>query len=385
MMQSRSNKRALVILSAVGLTVVLSVLLVVRVSAMKRSGATAFGIAGETLVMPGETPPPGLVPPPKSIVPAKLPTPYCWGCTWNQEAPLEFQVDLDLLAPLGHEGANAALWFRQFARDGARFEAEGREQYAKRKTEFTLGDDSWTVLAGNDPLLLEAEPWVDQATCRFYTEVWELDGWNTPIPDLLMMLDLARAWVVRGKLAEDSETAKRDFRRAIRLGRLLRQDDVTIIQDLVAIAAIRIGAEALYEQAREQGDTATMLVTSMVLADKDAMRLQTAGRVTTLERALEVDDPDAAEPVLRVTDDELDAIVELTRGLADRRFRMEGLLALQIVKRLGSAGQQATAQEALEALAEDPDEMVAGFASAARDTDLTQAELADFLDNLRAE
>jgi len=160
---------------------------------------------------------------------------------------------------------------------------------------------------------------------------------------------------------------------------------VTIIQDLVAIAAIRIGAEALYEQAREQGDTATMLVTSLVLADKDAMRLQTADRITTLERGLEVDDPDAAEPSMRVTDEELDAIVELTRGLADRRFRMEGLLALQIVKRLGSAGQQATAQEALETLAEDPDEMVADFASAARDTDLTEAELADFLDNLRAE
>jgi len=171
MMQSQSNKRALLILSAVGLTVVLSVLLAVRVSAMKRTGALVFGSAGETLVMPGETPPPGLVPPPTSIVPAKLPTPYCWGCTWNEEAPLEFQVDLDLLAPLGREGANAALWFRQFARDGARFEQEGREQYTKRKTEFTLGDDSWTVLPGDDPLLLEAEPWVDQATCRFYTEV----------------------------------------------------------------------------------------------------------------------------------------------------------------------------------------------------------------------
>lgn len=382
-MNSRSNQRALVILSAAALTVALSILLVARISAMNRSDAGARGAGGEMLVVLGETPPEGLVPPPKSIVPAKLPNPYCWGCTWNDQAPLEFQVDLDLLAPLGREDANAALWFRQFATDGTRYEKEGREQIAGRRKEIKIGDDTWNVLPGDDPLLLEAEPWVDQAVCRFYPDVWKIDGWNTQIPDLLMMLDLARAWVVRGKLADDAETATRDFRRAIRLGRLLRQDDVTIIQDLVAIAVIRIGAEALYEQARDLEDTATMLVTSMVLADKDAMRLQTAGRITVLERGLEVDDSDAAEPSMRVTDAELDAIVELTRGLADRRFRMEGLLALQLVKRLGSANQQATAQEALTALAEDPDELVADFASEARDTNLTQAELADFLDNIR--
>jgi hypothetical protein len=383
-MRSQSSKRALLILSAATLTVALSFLLVARVSATKQGGGAAHGSGGEMLIMPGDTPPAGLVPPPKSIVPAKLPNPYCWGCKWNEQAPLEFQVDLDLLAPLGRERENAALWFRQFAPDGVRYEKEGREQIAQRRQEVVLGGDTWNVLPGNDPLLLEAEPWIDQVVCRFYPDVWKIDGWNTPIPDLLMMLDLARAWVVRGRLTDDAETATRDFRRAIRLGRLLRQDDVTIIQDLVAIAAIRIGAEALYEQAREQNDSATMLVTSMVLADKDAMRLQTAGRITTLQRGLEVDDPDAAEPSMRVTDDELDAIVELTRGLADRRFRMEGLLALQLVKRLGSAGQQTTAQEALEGLADDPDELVADFAARARDTNLTGSELADFLDNVRA-
>jgi hypothetical protein len=166
---------------------------------------------------------------------------------------------------------------------------------------------------------------------------------------------------------------------------LLRQDDLTIIQDMVAIACIRIGAEAMYELAREQGDTATMLVTSMVLADKDAMRLQTAGRITTFERAFAMDDPDVPEPSLRLTDAELEAIVELTSGLADRRFRMEGLLALQFVKRLGSSTQQGIADAALERLTGDADELVAGLAQRFRESPLTQAELREAIETVRAE
>jgi hypothetical protein len=382
-MRSETKKRAATILAAAGLTLVLTALLAARVAAMIQTGAPSSGSSEEMLVLPGKTPPPRLVPPRKTIVLSQLPNPYCWGCSWNQEAPLEFQVDLDLLAPLGTEGANAALWFRQFAPDGSRFAGEGRERYAARKTEVSIDSDSWTVLPGNDPLLLEAEPWVDQTTCRFYSEVWEAGGWETRIPDLLMMLDLARAWTARGKLADDPELARQDFRRAIRLGRLLRQDDVTIIQDMVAIACIRIGTEAIYELAREQGDAATMLVAAMVLADKDAMRLQTAGRITVFERGLDVYDPDSPEPSLRVTDEELESIVGLTRGLADRRFRREGLLSLQLVKQLGSPVQRATAQAALDSLASDPDELIAGFAARIRDTTLGEAELRDVIDNVR--
>jgi hypothetical protein len=381
MIPNEPRKRAFVILSAAGLTVALAALLAVRVAATVTGGSDLAD--GEVLVRKGEASPRGLVPPPKSIVLADLPNPYCWGCTWNQTSPLEFQVDLDLLAPLGTDGANAALWFRQFAADGVRFATEGRERFAARKRGITVNGDTWEVLPGDDPLLLEAEPWVDQARCRFYPEVWELRGMDTSIPDLLMMLDLARAWVVRGKLAEDPELARQDFRRAVRLGRLLRQDDVTIIQDLVAIACIRIGAEALYELAREEGDGATMVVTALVLADKDAMRLQTARWLTTFEPALQVDRSDPAGPSLRMSAAELDSIVEATRDLADRRFRIQGLIALRFVKHLGSTAQRKTAVTALAELSQDSDVLVADLAARYRDTTLTDAELEEWIEDWR--
>ena len=60
-------------------------------------------------------PPRATVRAPRPIAVDKLPTPFCWGCTQNENAPLEFQVDLDLLAPLGDGLGNAALWFSEFA------------------------------------------------------------------------------------------------------------------------------------------------------------------------------------------------------------------------------------------------------------------------------
>ena len=42
--------------------------------------------------------------------------------------------------------------------------------------------------------------------------------------------------------------AMADYRRAVRVGRLLLQDRFTLIQDLVAWATIRLGVEAIYQK-----------------------------------------------------------------------------------------------------------------------------------------
>jgi len=366
---AQSRNKAFAILSATALTLILLAVFAVRVHARMQDEVQRGG------------PPPSTPMVPKPIVLGDLPTPYCWGCSWNKEAPFEFQVDLDLLAPLGHGEQNAALWFRQFAADGARSIDAGLEPYKERRVDVKLDGNEWKVLPGDDPLLLEAEPWVDQATCSFYPDVWEVTGMDTAIPNLLFMLDLARAWVVRGKLADDPERAVADFRRAVRLGRLLRQDDVTIIQDLVAIACIRIGAEAMYELARDQGDGATMVVATLVLTDKDAMRLQTAQRFTVFEPGVSVNGLDADKLSLRIDDAELDSIIRLTRQLTERRFRFEGLNALLLVKHLGSPGQQDAASAALVKLAADPDELFAGMAAKYRDTELTEAGLRELVES----
>jgi hypothetical protein len=350
------------VLAAAALLVVLAAFLGVRISA--RTIAAGVPVVG---------PATGVVTEPAPIVVSELATPFCWGCSWNREAPLDFQVDLDLLAPLGDGPDNMAVWLASFAHGGARQETDGRDVYDGRLTEVTIDGETWRVLPGDDPLLLEAEAWVDQARCRFYPDVWEPAGVQTQVPDLMLTLHLSRSWVARGKQAADPDQARRDFRRAIRLGRLLRQDDVTVIQDLVAIADIRIGAEALYELSRNEGDAGTMVVAALTLADKDAMRQHTARWVTTFERAFRPGGP---------SDTEMESMVELLRAVPERRFRMEGLISMQAVKHVGTREQREEAVRLLEEFAAGDDELLAGMARHFRDTTLEGDELKSFLESM---
>lgn len=376
MIQRETRRRRFAVLTSATLVVALAGLLAVRVTARPDSPFTpAAAMKAEVPVAPVAT-----VPSPKLFVVADLPTPFCWACSENQSAPLVFQVSLDLLAPLGDGRANAALWFKDFAPGGSRYELEGKKVFRGRRVELSINGDMWLVLSDDDPLLLEAEPWVDQATCNFYPDVFKIDGINTSLPDLLMMIDLSRSWVARGKLANDPESAREDFQRAIRLGRLLRQDDVTLIQDLVAIACIRLGAEALYELAREEDDAATMVATSLVLADKDAIRLSTMRRMAQLEPALPAENPKTKEFSVQLTDVEFDRIIESLRELQDRRFRLEGLIGLQAVRHLGTDAQRAKAQVVLDELAQDPDELLANSARHFRDTPFDEASFRDLGD-----
>jgi hypothetical protein len=374
MFRQRPSPRAFVVVSAVLLVVILAVLLGIRVTARTPSAEDR-----SLVQVRRATASPAAVPAPDVLVLSELAEPFCWGCSSNRDAPLEFQVDLDLLAPLGDGQGNAAAWFADFAPGGLRHAREGRGAYRERMIEVSIAGQTWNVLPADDPLLLEAEPWIDRARCSFYPDVWEIRGVETQLPDLLMMLTLARSWVARGKLAADDDAAVEDFRRAIRLGRLLRQDDVAVIQDLVAIASIRIGAEALYVFARDRDDAATMLLASLVMADKDAMRYVAARRITTFGRAFEVSRSEGEAPVLDLGDTALEAIVETTRRVAERRFKMEGLVALFAVKHLGTPEQRETALETLDSLAGSSDPLVADTARRFRDHSLGADELDAFI------
>ena len=93
-----------------------------------------------------------------------MPAPFPWTRSSTQPRPLRFQVDLDLLAPLGDGPANAAIWFRDFAKqDGCR-----NEWGSNNRAIRPVGGVDESVFLPDDPILLEAEPWVDQATMRFY-------------------------------------------------------------------------------------------------------------------------------------------------------------------------------------------------------------------------
>jgi hypothetical protein len=371
MKNSSRIRRPAAVLAALGLVVVLSVTLAIRVAARVGTAAPHASIRHAA----SAAPPPGNVPLPPPLMLEELPTPRCWGCTWNKYHPAEFQIDLDYLAPLGDGPANAALWFRDFEKAAG---ARSAEDYRARLVETDYG----MILPGDDPLLREAEPWVDQARCSFYPDVWEVRGLDFPIPNLLFKLTLARSWLARGHATEDRFLAKQDYRRAIRLGRLLRQDDVTIIQDLVAIACIRIGAEALYEEARREGDGAMMVATALVLTDKDAMRSIAARNTTTTEFVYRGLDRDArGDWQLTTTEGSVDAVVELAREVPDRRFRMDALMALRVVRHQGTPAQREAVVDVLEELAASEDEITAEMAALSRDLSFSDEELSTWAED----
>lgn len=296
------------------------------------------------------------VPAPKSLATiADLEFP-CWACPDARSWPLEFRTDLDLLAPLGTGSGNAAEFFVQFRKpDGERF-AEAEAMMARR-VDGPPGLKK--VLPPNDPLLEEAEPWCDQAAMRFYPDYLPYEGLWTALPNLLVPLTFARSWVARGLSSEDADRAMEDFRRAIRLGRLLRQEDRTVIADLVGLACIRAGVEGIYSRAVSEGKTELALIASVVLGEVAPQRLYTAERSTRVELKpfASLDDRDAlvVDPPATLIDD----AVSIARTDPDRRYRCETMVALSVLRFYGREDQRDRAKSVLEELAQDSDERVA--------------------------
>ncbi len=301
--------------------------------------------------------PAATVPAPHPCDLAKLSIP-CWSCPSAEKWPLRFKTDLDMLAPLGTGTANAATWFAAFAKpDGPRL-ADLDAAMPRRVDRSPIG----MVFPARDPLLVEAEPWCDQATMRFYPEIFPIRGSETRIPNLLFMLTLARSWIARGTDAADSGAALDDFRRVIRLGRLLRQEDAVLLDDLVGLACIRVGAEAIYDRARKDGNTELALLAAVVAAEAPPQKYLTAARLTAVE----------VEPYLRTTATgaheldvprkRFDAIAEAATSSPDRRFRCEATLNLHLVASLGVGAVRAEARARLERLASDADPVVSANA-----------------------
>jgi hypothetical protein len=271
---------------------------------------------------------------------------------------LEFSIDLDLFAPLGTGPANAAIWFRDFARgDGSRIE---EVKDADRVPAELLGKTD-RVYPPDYPLLLEAQPWVDQATCRFYPDVWEHEGLATPIANLLFTINLAKSWTARGLQETDPERGKEDFRRAIRLGRLFMQDDFTLIQHLVGWACVSYGLRGLNEVARREGDAAMVATTTLALGDYNAMRGLVAQWMT------EVRYTDAFRRTwwgssVSFEDQQVDRAIARARSDSLRCLRAEALFPLAVIKHEGTRPQRERAAAALAELARDPDLELAAVA-----------------------
>jgi len=277
----------------------------------------------------------GRIPAPRPFVVTDLEIPH-WSHQNARQWSVKFRTDLDLLAPLGDGGRNAGEWYVDFrGPDGPRNE-EAKAMMARKEDR---GENS-NVLPADDPLLLEAEPWCDQATMSFYPELLKPNGWSTQIPNLLVPLTFARSWVARGVESPDPEQGLEDCRRAIRLGRLLRQEDTVIISDLVGLACIRMGAQGIFDIAVKQGDTEMALLASIVIGEVAPQRLMTSERTTRTWDASFIREDESGNVVLEIPDEKLDTIMEMARNQPDRRFRAEATLELNLVRFMGTESQK---------------------------------------------
>jgi hypothetical protein len=350
------------VLVAAAVVVVLAGVLGARLLAMSAPGGSA------------STAPPATVPSPAPLDVAELEVP-CWSCPSARQWPVRFRTGLDLLAPLGDGAGNAAEFFAAFEKDRGPRAAEA-ETMQNRRVERE--DDLGKVVAAGDELLLEAEPWVDQATMRFYPEIFPMEGPGTRITNLLLMITMARSWTARGVDADDAAHGLDDCRRAIRLGRLLRQDDVTVINDLVGLACIHIGARGVYRIAQREGDLELALLASVVLGEVAPQRMMTAKRISTVDLAPYIHRDDDDRYSLDIPDSQVDALVNLADEITERRFYGEVIMTASVILNLGRPEQQARIREVLDELAARDDPIIADFARWGLSTPITDDDLADW-------
>jgi hypothetical protein len=326
-------------------------------------------------------PPVATVPAPRPCDVSKLVIP-CWGCIWAEKWPVRYVTDLDMLAPLGNGTANAAAWFAAFAKpDGPRL-AEAEAALARRihHVPLPIAPDGLEVLPPDDPLLAEAAPWCDQATMRFYPDLFPIEGGRTRIANLLLAITLGRSWIARGDDTAGVAAAMADFRRVIRLGRLLRQEDVVLINDIVGLSLIRWGAEAIYDRARAEGDLNLALLASVIAGEGAPQRWLTAARVTSGQVTPYLRRDAAGAFRAELPAERFAAMREMATASPDRRFRCEATLSLRLVGALGSESQRAEVKATLQALAAGNDPAVAANARWCLATPLEDAEVRDLLD-----
>ncbi len=340
------NRPRSMVLAALALVVLLGATLGTRLVVFAQSPAARP--AAPALPRYDRSAPAARVPLPVRV---DVPPVPCWSCPQSERWPVRFQTDLDVLAPLGDGTANAALWLKDFAKPrGARVS----EAEAAMKRRIEGPGDFGLVLPPGDPLLAEAEPWADQATMRFYPDVWSGQGATTPIPNLLVALSLAKSWAARAAANPDAPSAMEDCRRAIRWGRLLRQEDATLIQDLVGLASIRLGAEELYALAARRGDRTLMLAAAIVQGEAAPQRLRTAEITTRLHVSAGGKDG--------LADGKVDDLIAVAKISPDRRFRNEAIVMLGLARFKGTSAQREKVEKTLVELQASADAFVAGNA-----------------------
>jgi len=281
---------------------------------------------------------------------------------------------LDDIAPLGDGRENVAPWFADFSgQSGARASEYVAAQERARAWVREMDERGTPVphrerpaFRFDDPLVREAEGRLESGVLRFYEDVYEIDAWKTPLPNLLMAIQLGKLWIARADREPDFPVALEDYRRAIRIGRLLRREDVILITGWTGLQVVQDGLEALSRRQRAVGDTAGADRTGVALAALMAERLE----MVRVFDVLNIQDDVLRrwwQLKVRVPGWKVDEVRDLARAHPSRAVRIEAQMALAILSNFADDDAREAASRTLDELVEDADPLVAKFAASHRE------------------
>jgi hypothetical protein len=279
-----------------------------------------------------------------------------WGSPGSKNWPARFQTDLDLLAPLGKGTKNAAVWFKDF------FKYQGPRW--KEFWEARIEGGKFGRIGRMDPqhpLLLEAEPWCDQAKFQLYPEIFPIEGKKTKVITLFVPLVLANSWINRGNACKNPADALEDYQRVVRLGRLWRRDDVFIYSDLGGLECIHKGARAIYDLAIRTGDYRLATAAAVTLSEIVPQQVLTAKRLDSLNIYSFVRQ-EGPKHIIDLPGPRFSEILRMARSDPDRRFRLEAIDTLIFIINYGKKDQVQESSNLLLQLSQSKDVVIARIA-----------------------
>jgi len=292
--------------------------------------------------------------------------------------PIRFQTDLDLLAPMGTGSQNAARFFRLFSKpDGSRL-TEFNRINASKVNHSDWGD----ILPANEPLIEEAKLWADQSVMRFYPDYYTLNGSFTAIPNLLLPFLLARTWTAMGVDSPNKSVGLGLCRRAIRLGRLLRQEDVCTIADAIGVLCIQTGTKGIYKIALSEGNTKLAFLASIVLgevAPQNILMRRKFDKSTYLGVPKENDNQ---EKKLLISERDLEDLITIAKEDPCRRFRMQAIFQMNFIRHLCDSKECIQkVVTALSKLLKSNDPMISQSAQWSLEYTISKSDLKDYLNS----
>lgn len=295
--------------------------------------------------------PPARVPPPASfdLGAHELPVAVRTDVMWRAKE-LDAKL-LDALAPLGTGGANAAAWWSEFVPGRSR--ASELAAARDREVESLVAGEMLRRLPWSDPLVQEALTTADQARLSFVQEGLTLQ--RLPVS---LLYSIADSWLVHGLEEPDPARANDSFRRVVRLGRLLLQDDGDPIQPLMGMSFVEHGLEGLYERARREGDRRTQFLATLALLDRERVYGWETSRLQQIALPGHVNLADPAAR-LAVSDETMGRLEGAFEHSTVRRWRLQSITAAQVAVVRGDAEAAARATSLLRRAAEDTDPLVA--------------------------